>query len=328
MRRGASVGMALTLLLVGAAAAHAQPASRVYRVGYIQTATEEEQAHLTRAFESALRELGYVDGRNIVIERRFAAGRQEVLPQLASELVATKVDVIVTGANPVIAAVKAATSTVPIVMAASRDPVGSGFVASLSRPGANITGLTNDPAPEVQAKRVELLKAALPRASRIAVLWNPAPPAADAYRRTVESAAVRLGMAVRSIAVKGRDEFDAAFESMSRDRVDGVIVLPDPLFFTARVQVVALATKYRLPAVFHAREFVELGGLMSYGSNLVHQFRRAAAYVDKILRGMKASELPVEQSATLELVINKKTATTLGVTVPAPLILQADHLVD
>jgi putative ABC transport system substrate-binding protein len=327
MRRRTFLGIAL-ILPFGGATARAQPTGRVYRVGYIQTATEEEQAHLTRAFEGALRELGYVDGRNLVIEKRFASGKQEILPQLASELVATRVDVIVTGANPVIAAVKAATSTIPIVMAASRDPVGSGFVATLNRPGTNITGLTNDPAPEVQAKRVELLKAALPRASRIAVLWNPVPPAADAYRNTVEGAGVRLGLAVRSIAVKGRDEFDGAFASMSRERVDGVIVLPDPLFFTARAQVVALATRYRLPAVFHAREFVELGGLMSYGSNLVHQFRRAAAYVDKILRGMKASELPVEQSATLELVINRKTATAFGVTVPSSLMLQADHIVD
>jgi putative ABC transport system substrate-binding protein len=313
---------------VGVHAALAQPATNVPRVGYIQTATAEEQEPLTRAFESALRDLGYVHGRNIIIERRFAAGKQESLPQLAADLVATKPDVIVTGANPVIAAVKAATATVPIVMAASRDPVGSGFVVSLSRPGTNITGLTNDPTPEVQAKRVELLKAAIPRAARVAVLWNPLPPAADAYRRAVEAAAVRLGLNVRSIAVRGRDEFERAFDAMSRDRVEAVIILPDPIFFTARTQVVALTTKHRLPGVFHAREFVELGGLMSYGSNLASQFRRAATYVDKILKGMKAAELPIEQAATLELVINRSTAQALGVVIPPPLMLQADHIVD
>jgi putative ABC transport system substrate-binding protein len=306
--------------------AAAQPRAKVYRIGYIQTATPEEQEPLTRAFDEGLRELGYVEGRNIVIERRFAWGKQELLPGLAVELVGLNVDVIVTGANPVIAAVKQATSTIPVVMAAGRDPVGSGFVASLSRPGGNITGVTSDPTPEVQAKRLELLMELVPRATRVAVLRNPSPPGAETYRKVVESAAGKLGISLQLVEARGRNEFDGAFAAMARELADAVVVLPDPIFFTARKQVVELATKYRLPAVYHAREFVEIGGLMSYGSSLDYQFRRAAVYVDKILKGAKPGDLAVEQVAKLELVINLKTAQALGLVIPPSLQLRAEFV--
>jgi putative ABC transport system substrate-binding protein len=308
-------------------AAEAQTAGKMYRMGYIQTATPDEQAPLTKALDEGLRELGYVEGRNIVFERRFAWGKQERLPALAAELVRLNVDVIVTGGNPVIAAVKQATSTIPVVMAASRDPVGTGFIASLARPGGNITGLTSDAGPEILGKRLELLKEAVPRASRVALLWNPLPPGAETFRKAVEGAARKLGVSLQAVEVRGRDEFEGAFAAMARERADAVVVQPDPVFFTARAQVVLLATKHRLPAVFHAREFVEIGGLMSYGSSLAYQFRRAAVYVDKILKGAKPGDLPVEQPTKFELVINFKTAKALGLTIPQSILARADEVI-
>jgi len=314
------------LLVVAPIATDAQAPGKVYRIGYIQTATPEEQAPLNMAFDEGMKELGYVEGRNVVIERRFAMGDQARLPGLAAELVKLKVDVIVTGANPVIAAVKKATSTIPIVMAAGRDPVGSGFIASLQRPGGNITGVTGDPTPEVQAKRLAYLKELVPRATRIALLWNPLPPGAETYRKVVESAAAKLGIDIQPVAARARDEFEGAFAAMARERADAVVVLPDPIFFTARKQVVELATRYRLPAVYHAREVVQIGGLMSYGPSLDHQFRRAAWYVDRILKGAMPGELPVELPTTLELVINRESARALGLTISPSLELQAEFV--
>jgi len=320
--------LALGASFFASGAANPQPRKKVYRIGYIQTARKEELEHLTKAFDDALSELGYVEGRNLVIERRFADGKPERLPALAADLVRLKVDAIVTGANPVIAAAKQATTTIPVVMATSRDPVGSGFVASLNRPGGNITGLTGDPTPEVQTKRLELLKEAAPRASRAALLWNPSSPGADAYRKMVEDAATELGMRLYPVEVRGRDDFEGAFAAMAREHADSLVVLPDPLTFTARNQIVALAAKYRLPAVYHAREVVEIGGLLSYGASLEYQFRRAAWYVDKILQGAKPSNLAVEQASALELAINLETAKALGLTIPALLRMRATRVVE
>lgn len=319
--------MAVTVTVIALAApgaVDAQPTARMYRVGYLQTATQQEQEPLTRAFDDALRKLGYVEGRNLVIERRFADGKPERLPALAAELVALDVDVIVTGSNPVIAAVKQATPKIPIVMATSRDPVGSGLIASLARPGGNVTGLTGDPATDLQGKRLELLKEAVPRAARVALLWNPASPGAETAKASVEAAARTLGIRTQVVEVRGRDELERAFAAMAGDQADALVVLPDPLTFTARAQVVALAAKYRLPAVYHAREVVEIGGLMSYGPSLAEQFRQAAAYVDRILKGAKPSDLAVEQATKLELVINMNTARTLGLAVPRSLRVRAD----
>ncbi len=318
------IGLLLGLPLL----AGAQAPTKVYRVGYIQTATAEEQLQLTKAFEDALRALGYIEGKNVVFERRFADGRPERLPELATQLARLDVDVIVTGANPVIAAVRQATTRIPVVMATSRDPVGAGFVQSLARPGGNITGLAGDPTPEVQRKRLELLKEAVPRAARIAVLWNPLPPAAETYRKEVESAAGILGIHLWAVGVRARSEFEEAFAAMSREGADAIVVLPDPLFFTARRQVVDLAMKYRLPAIYHAREFVEIGGLISYGVSLADQFRRAAVYVDKILKGARPADLPIEQGTTFELVLNLNTAKTLGLSIAPALRLRADDVIE
>lgn len=327
MRRAVLALAASAAVLAGAGLAYAQPPERVFRVGTIVVATPEEQTHLTRAFEDAMRELGYVEGRNVVYERRFAHGDTRRLPALAAELAALRPDVILTGANPVVEAVMRATTTIPVVMGICRDPVGAGFVASLARPGGNVTGLASDPAPDVLGKDLEIFLEIVPHARRVALLWNPLPPGADTYRRVAEDAARRRGVALPVVEVRGRDELEPAFERMARDRVDGVWVLPDPLVFTARRQVVALAAKHRLPAVYWQREFVDAGGLVSYGSNVAAAFRRAASYVDRILRGAKPGELAVEQAATFELVVNAGTARALGLAIPASLLLRADHAI-
>jgi putative ABC transport system substrate-binding protein len=212
-------------------------------------------------------------------------------------------------------------------MGISRDPVGAGFIASHARPGGNITGLAADPVPEVLGKDLEVFREVFPRAQRVALLWNPVPPSADTYRRVAQDAARRLGVAMQVVEVRARDELEAAFEAMVRERADGVWVLPDPLTFTARSQVVALAAKHRLPAVYWQREYVDSGGLISYGANVAEHFRRAAWYVDRILKGAKPGDLPVEQAAKFELVVNLKTARALGLTIPPSLLLRADDVI-
>jgi putative ABC transport system substrate-binding protein len=320
--------LGLSALCIAPRAAQGQMPGKVYRIGYIQTATPEEQAHLTKAFDEGLRDLGYVEGRNLIIERRFAWGHQERLPELAAELVRLNVDVIMTGANPVIAAVKQATSTIPVVMGGSRDPVGAGFIASLARPGGNITGLTSETGLEIVGKYIELLKAVVPNAARVALLLNPIPPGAANYRQATESAATKLGVRLSVVEARGRDAFEGAFAAMARERVDALMLQSDPVFFTARAQIVQLAMNHRLPAVYQAREFPEAGGLMSYGDNPASRFRRAAVYVDKILKGTKPAELPVEQSPIIEFVINAKTAKALGLTIPKDLLLRADQVIE
>jgi putative ABC transport system substrate-binding protein len=316
------------VLLAAPLVAEAQQKRKVYRIGFILTAAPNEVGYLIKALSEGLRELGYVEGRNVVFERRFAEGRQERLPALAAELVRLDVDVIVTGSNPVIAAVKQATATIPVVMGVSRDPVGAGFIASLARPGGNITGLANDPGPEIIGKNLELLKEAAPRVSRVAFLWNPVPPGAGTSKNVVESAARKLGVTFQSVEVRGRDEFEGAFAAMVRERANGLVVATDPVMVGPRGEVVLLAARSRLPAVYGLREFAEAGGFMSYGPNIADLFRRAATYVDKILKGAKAGDLPVEQPTKFELVINLKTAKTLGLTIPPSLLGRADEVIE
>jgi putative tryptophan/tyrosine transport system substrate-binding protein len=325
-RRAFVAGM--MAMLAAPLAAEAQQAGKVNRIGFIVAATPTETVHLFKALNEGLRELGYVEGRNVVFERRFAEGRQERLPALAADLVQLKVDVLVTGSNPVIAAVKQATATIPIVMAVSRDPVGAKFIASLARPGGNITGFANDTAPEIIGKNLEFLKEAVPRVSRVAFLWNPVPPGAGTSKNVVESAARNLGLTLQSVEVRGRNEFEGAFAAMVRERANGVVVAQDPITFGSRSQVVLLAARSRLPAVYGVREFAEAGGLMSYGPNIADQFRRAALYVDKIFKGAKPGDLPVAQATKLELVINLKTAKALGLTIPQSLLLRADQVIE
>jgi putative tryptophan/tyrosine transport system substrate-binding protein len=228
----------------------------------------------------------------------------------------------------VIAAVKRATATIPVVMAVSRDPVGAKFIANLARPGANITGLANDTAPEIIGKNLALLTEAVPRVSRVAYLWNPVPPGADTSKNVVESAARNLGVGFQSVEVRARNEFESAFAAMVRERANGVVVAQDPVTLGSRGQVVQLAARSRLPAVYGLREFTEAGGLMSYGPNIADQFRRAATYVDRILKGAKPGDLPIEQPTKFDMVINLKTAKTLGLTIPPSLLQRADQVIE
>ena len=328
MNRRTFIGTLAGGLLAAPLGVVAQQAAKIYRIGLILTGTPTETGHLIKALSDGLRELGYVEGRNVLFEKRFAEGRQERLPPLAAELVQLKVDVLVTGSNQVIAAVKRATATIPVVMAVSRDPVGAKFIASLARPGANITGLANDTAPEIIGKNLALLKEAVPRVSRVAYLWNPVPPGADTSKNVVESTARNLGVGFQSVEVRARNEFESAFAAMVRERANGVVVAQDPVTLGSRGQVVQLAARSRLPAVYGLREFTEAGGLMSYGPNIADQFRRAATYVDKILKGAKPGDLPIEQPTKFELVINLKTAKALGLTIPPSLLQRADQVIE
>ena len=328
MLRSAVLVLAMgAALAAGSSETRAQATARVFRVGYIVVATPEEQAHLTRAFEDGMRDLGYVEGRDVAYERRFAHGDTGRLPDLAAELVKLAPDVIVTGGNPVIAAVRRTATTIPVVMGISRDPVGAGFVASNGRPGGNVTGLAADPMPDVLGKDLEVFKEILPRAQRVALLWNPVPPGADTYRKVAENAARRLGVAMQVVEVRERNDLEAAFDAMVRERADGVWVLPDPLTFTARRQVVALSMKHRLPSVYWQREYVDSGGLVSYGSSVAAAFRRAAWYVDRILKGAKPEDLAVEQAAKFELVVNLGTAKARGLVAPQSWLLRAEVVI-
>jgi ABC-type uncharacterized transport system substrate-binding protein len=317
---GLLIILALSLLVVPLTGT-AQPRSKVPRIGILTPAAEASIPSL-EAFRQGLRDLGYVEGQTIVLEYRFAAGQNERLPVLAAELVHLPVDLIVTSSGPGAQAAKDATETIPIVAATGGDYV----VASLARPGGNITGLTLI-TPELGGKRLNLLKEALPHVSRIAVLQNAANPTSPAVLREIEAAARVLGLQLQSLAVRHPDELDSVFAAMTREGAVALLVPGDAVFWYYRTRVVALAAQHRLPAVFDAREFAKAGGLMTYGPNVLDSFRRAATYVDKILKGMKPSELPAEQPTTFELVINLKTAQALGLTIPPTLLFQATDVI-
>jgi putative ABC transport system substrate-binding protein len=304
-----------------------QPTAKVARIGWLSIASRTpEVAHLIEAFELGLRELGYVEGQTIAIEYRFAEGKPERLPRLAAELVGLKVDIIVTPNPAGTQAAKQATPTIPIVMLAVVDPVGTGLVASLARPGGNITGLAATSSPEIVGKYLELLKQAVPKVSRVAVLRNPANPDTAQMSREVERAARSLGVQLQVLDVTGPHELDGAFAAM-RERARALLVLADTMFFLHRARIANLATKNRLPTISGNKEMAEAGLLMTYGRNLSHDFRRAAVYVDKILRGAKPADLPVELATKFELVINMKTAKALGLTIPPSVLARADALI-
>jgi putative ABC transport system substrate-binding protein len=315
-------------LSVAAPSSLAQSSGKIYRVGFIVTSARETAGHLSTAFTEGLKDLGYVEGKNVVVERRFAGGKQEQLASLAAELVRLKMDVIVTGSNVVVTAVKQQTVAIPIVMAVSRDPVGSGFIASFAHPGGNITGLANDPGPEIFGKNLELLKEAVPRVSRVAVLWNPVPAAAQTYRNAIAGAASRLGVPIQVLEIRAHDDVDGAFVAMIKQHADGLVVQQDPVLFAAQATIVRLAARHRLPAIYPLAEFVDHGGLMSYGVSLTQQFRKAAVYVDKILKGAKPADLAVEQAAEFEVVINLNAAKALGLTIPPSLTLRATRVIE
>ena len=315
---------AVLTLLVTPLAAPAQQPGKTARVGFLFFVTSPS---LDEAFRQGLHELGYVEGQNIAIEYRSAEGKSERLPGLAAELVRLKVDVIVAASPPATEAAKQATSTIPIVFAVSGDPVAAGLVASLARPGGNITGLASI-SPELVGKELELLKAVAPKVSRVAVLQNPNNAGHALTLRQAEGAARALGVQLQVLKARTPSEIEAAFAAMSSQRAGGVLVLRDALFIAQRTQIAALAAKRRLPAVYGLREEAEAGGLMAYGASVPHMFRRAATYVDKILKGAKPADLPIEQPTKFELVINLKTAKALGLTIPQSLLRQADQVIE
>jgi putative ABC transport system substrate-binding protein len=317
--------LALGLLTVPLAA-EAQRAARVPRIGLLMGGTPASTAPLIEPFRQGLRELGYVEGQNIAFEFRYAEWNSEVLPGLAAELVRLKVNAIFVVTAPAIRAVKQATNTIPIVMAAVADPVEVDFVASLARPGGNITGVSAL-AVGYSAKWLELLKEAVPKISRVAVLLNPANPSHAGYWRELQVAGRALGVTPQSVEVRGPDEFAGAFGAMTKGRAGGLIVPPDALIFAHRARIVGLAAKNRLPAMYGLRELVEAGGLMAYSSSLHDLFRRAATFVDKILKGARPADLPVEQVTRVELVINLKTAKALGLTIPQSILIRADEVI-
>ncbi len=306
-------------------AAEAQAAAKVPRIGYLTTVSRADDRRL-ESLRQGLRELGYAEGQTIAIEYRFADGRPERLPALAAELVGLKVDVIVTAGPPAPQVAKQATSTIPIVFTVAGDPVGEGLVASIARPGGNVTGLASIAA-EVVGKQLELLKEVVPKVSRVAVLQDPNHPGHPLMLRQLEGPARALGVQLHVVQAGSPAEIDAAFAAMRGQRVGGVLVLRDSFFNAQRAQIAALAAKSGLPAVYGFSEHAEAGGLMAYGANVPFMYRRAATYVDKILKGAKPADLPVEQPTTFELVINLKTAKALGLTIPQSLLQRADEVI-
>jgi putative tryptophan/tyrosine transport system substrate-binding protein len=305
-----------------------QPVGRVYRVGYLAIASREQQIHLRKAFEEGLRSLGYRVGENVVIEYRFANGQLERLPALAADLVRLGVDVIVSG-NPsnTVAAMKA-TTTIPIVMTNSSDPVGAGLVASLARPGGNVTGFSSDTGDEINGKRLELLKDTLPNLSRVGILWNPDFARNQSRLTSMREATQALGLTLVPAEARGPDALEQAFATMVRERAQVLVVLSDGVLFNFRGQIGVMALRDRLPAISAVREYAEAGLLLTYGPDLQDLNRRSAVFVDKIFKGAKPADLPVEQPTKFELVVNLKTAKALGVKVPTSLLQRADEVIE
>ena len=312
-------------LLWAPLAGQVQPPAKVGQIGFLLRGSP--QAENLGAFRQGLRELGYVEGQNIAIQQRSAYGMHDRLPSLAAELVRLKVDVIVVDGTLTAIAAKAATPTVPIVFTLAGDPVGSGLVASLAQPGGNVTGLSNVAA-ELGGKQLQLLKEAVPAVSRVAVLYNPLNPATTPMLRGTEEAARSFAVQLQALKVRTPNELASAFPAMVRGRADALVVLPDALFITEQAQLLTLAAKNRLPAMYQQREIVEAGGLMSYGPNFPAQFRRAATFVDRILKGTKPADLPVEQPTKFELVINLKSAKALRLTIPQSVLARADQFIE
>jgi putative ABC transport system substrate-binding protein len=321
---------AFITLLGGAAAAwplaaRAQETRKVATIGYLSV---RSPISADDAFMQALRELGWIEGQNIAIERRFSAGNVDRLKEFAAELVHLKVDLVVAVASAATHAIKRATASIPVVFVNAGDPVGQGFVESLAHPGRNITGISFDATPDITAKQVQLLIEAAPKISRVAVLWNPTSPFLRSYWNVMQATAPALRVSVQSVEFQLPDQLESAFDAMTRERADGIIVLSDSFATFHRARIAELAARHRLPVIYGHRQYVEAGGLMSYGPSLTDVYRRAPSYVDKILKGGKPADLPVQQPTKFELVINLKTAKALGLEVPPTLLARADEVIE
>ena len=314
--------LTLAILLVPLAA-DAQQAGKAPRVGFLEAAG----ARFLESFRQGLRELGWVEGQNIVIEYRFGEGRFDRLPELAAELVRLKVEIIVAVPTPSAVAAKNATGTIPIVMIGAGDPVGQGLIASLARPAGNVTGLSYSVGLEIVGKQLELLKETVPKVRRVAILSNPGNPSHALAIRHAKGAARSMGVQLQLLEARGPTEFDGAFAAMAKERVGALLVVPDSIISLHRTRLLDLAAKNHLPAAYGLRENVEAGGLMSYGPSIRDLYRRAATFVDKILKGAKPADLPVEQPTKFELVINMKTAKALGLTIPKSILIRADQVI-
>jgi putative ABC transport system substrate-binding protein len=321
------VWLLTTVFLITVSFAEAQQAKKIPKIAYLAPSTPAAVAHLIEAFRQGLREHGYVEGKDFVLELRYGDGKAERLAELARELVSLKVDVILTSTDGAIAVVKQQTQTIPIVMATSTDPVGTGFVASLARPGGNITGLSVI-SPELGGKRLELLREVAPRLSRVAFIWNPEIPGATLEYKEVEGASHSLGLQLQFLEVRRSDDLQNVFSAVTKGRAEALILAwPNPVLFSNRDQLTSFAQRNRLPAIYAQKEFVDAGGVMSYGPNLADLYRRAATYVDKILKGAKPADLPVEQPTKFELVINLKAAKQIGLTIPPNVLARADRVI-
>ena len=318
-------GMCALLLLFYGAAEPQQP-TRISRIGFLGPGSSASYSTRVEAFRRGLRELGYIEGQNLTVQYRFADGSFERLPQLASELVRIKVDAILAGGQPAVHAAKQATTSIPIIMGKAGDPVGAGHIASLARPGGNITGLS-DFTVGVITKRLELIKEVVPKVSTVAVMMNPANPTNPLQLNESKPAAQELHVRLLPLEISGSEDFDRAFAVMKKERVQGLLVFADPMLGSHRRNLADFAAKNRLPAIYPASENVDAGGLMSYGPNFDDLYRRAAIYVDKVLKGSKPSDLPVEQPRKFELVINLKTAKQIGLTIPPNVLARADTVI-
>ena len=319
--------VALALSIVVVPPATAQPAGKVYRIGFISAGALSTNRHFLDAFRQGLREVGYVEGQNITVEDRWADGRSERFPALLDELIRQHVDVIVQGSTPGAVAAQQATSTVPVVFFGVTDPVGLGLVASLGHPGGNMTGLAMAVEDGIAGKWVELLKETVPHLARVGVLWNPEARGLEGRVTEVATGAARLGLTLHQLPVHSVDDLAGTFATTAKAHLEGVIVISDPFTVRERLQIVQLAAHARLPAVYGFGEFARAGGLLAYGPSVTDLARRAATYVDKILKGAKPADLPVEQPTQFELVINLKTAKALGMTIPQSILVRADEVI-
>src|SRR5262245_9249064 len=326
MKKKILIFLLATMLLASVYLAEAQQRGKVPRIGFLAAPSPSFFSTRMNAFRDGLHDLGHVEGKNIAIEYRYAEGKLDRLPALAADLVRLKVDVIVTSSAPGAVAAKKATGTIPVVFVTAGDPVDMGLVTSLARPGGNITGLTTH-APELSGKRLELLREVLPRITRVAVLWNPSNPGFSEMLKEMQAASQAHALQLQSLEVRSPEDFEAAFESITRGDSHAIIVVSDPFLNTHHRLILDLAGKHRLPAMYGGPEVVDAGGLMSYGPGFTDQYRRAATYVDKILRGMKPADLPVERPMKFELVINLKTAKQIGLTIPPNVLYRADRVI-
>lgn len=326
MNKKIFVSILATLILTSIQPAHAQKPAKVPRIGMLFTGTASPPSARIEAFRKGLRDLGYIEGQNIILEWRFAEGKLDRLPDLATNLVRLPVDIIVTATNPAITAAKNATKTIPIIMALSGDPVAAGHVASLARPGGNITGFSTL-APEISGKRLELLKEILRKVPRVGVLWNPRNSGMVLRMEEAKVAAKALNVKLLSVEVNATTDFDGAFSTLTSERPEALLTFADPLTRRHQQRIVDFTLNSRLPAIYEFKEWVDVGGLVSYGPDDQDNFRRAAIYVDKILKGTKPGDLPVQQPMRFELVINLQTAKQIGVTIPPEVLMRADRVI-